>query len=1093
MSWRIYSCGVMGQLAHGPKGAGLAEKIFCSGWPVNWLQILFGLLEDPSEAVGSPEQENSCYIQDLLTKKILGTGNQVDGLYMCGGLGMSHCVHSNSSKNCVFWHARMGHPSEMAFKMLKLHYKIDTTDLADPCEVCHRAKQHREPFPLSDHKCTQLGELVHLDVWGPYKTQSKEGYRYFLTIVDDYSRAVWVFLLKHKDEVFQNIQLFYNLIETQFHKRIKAFRSDNGTEFINKQLSDFVKNKGIVHQTTCAYTPQQNGIVERKHRHLLNVARALLFQSKLPLRFWSECILTAAYLINRTPSSVLGGKTPYEFVYGFKPSLSHLRVFGCLCFSTVLNNPNKFGSHAEKCVFVGYSNNKKGYKLWSLDNKQFVFSRDVRFYESIFPFKTEIKSTNLDESIASDSDAIKFFDLYDSDGISNTKGGRGPNDDNSDLDLPYHGPQSPGLTPESTAGGVEDGNTTSPSSSGSTPGRAEGGEETEKNKTVESVREQTVVSEGCDTSHTPSVSLRTRSGRVSKMPKSLDDFIIEGKVKYGIEKVVNYSNLSFENRSFATSLNKSSEPKNYFEAVKDPNWVAAMNDEIEALHRNDTWTLVDLPKDRKPIGCKWIYKIKYKSSGEIERYKARLVAKGYKWPLFQLDINNVFLYGNLNEDVYMALPQGYYSHNETKVCKLNRSLYGLKQAPRMWYENLIEVLYSLDFVQSKCDHSLFIMSSETVFVVLLVYVDDIVITGNNVTIIEKVKKALNSKFKIKDLGSLKYFLGIEVISRNNGLCLSQRKYCLELLAEYGLTGSKPVTCPLEQNYTLTTLCAKNNNVLQNISGYQKLIGKLIYLSHTRPDIAYSVHFLSQFMHQPTNGHLQIALRLLRYLKKSPGMGILFTPGSVNDVKVYTDADWAKCLQTRKSVTGYCVFLGNTLISWKSKKQSTISRSTAESEYRAMCAGTCEIMWLINLLSELNIKVDLPVPLMCDNTAAISISSNPVFHDKTKHFELDLYFLRDQIVKGCIKPVSVPSEAQLADLFTKGLLVQQHELFCNKLNMFDVFNNKTEGGCVMGQLAHGPKGAGLAEKIFCSGWPVNWLQILFGLLEDPSEAVGSPGV
>jgi len=194
--------------------------------------------------------------------------------------------------------------------------------------VCRKAKQHREPFPLSDHKTSSLGELIHLDVWGPYKVQSREGFRFFLTIVDDYSRVVWVCMLKSKSEVFDNIQEFVVLIKNQFGKGVKSFRSDNRTEFVNNQMGMFCKTNGIVHQTTCTYTPQQNGIVERKHRHLLNVARALLFQSNVPARFWSDCVLTAVYLINRTPSLVLNGRTPYELVYGFEPFLGHLKLFG---------------------------------------------------------------------------------------------------------------------------------------------------------------------------------------------------------------------------------------------------------------------------------------------------------------------------------------------------------------------------------------------------------------------------------------------------------------------------------------------------------------------------------------------------------------------------------------------------------------------------------------------------------------------------------------------------------------------------------------------------------------------------------------------
>ncbi|KAK9062368.1 hypothetical protein SSX86_019554 [Deinandra increscens subsp. villosa] len=523
---------------------------------------------------------------------------------------------------------------------------------------------------------------------------------------------------------------------------------------------------------------------------------------------------------------------------------------------------------------------------------------------------------------------------------------------------------------------------------------------TEGNSTEQQPNSSSQNAEGIDTSSTPNEEvtpseggvnppITRRSTRNTSVPKKLQDYVVEGKVKYGLERVVNYSRLSTENRCFMSALNKSVEPETYSEASMDPNWVRAMNEEMEALFRNNTWTLVELPPGRKPIGCKWVYKIKYRSTGEIERYKARLVAKGYSqkegvdfdetfspvakmvtircvisiavqrdWPLFQLDINNAFLYGELNEDVYMCPPEGYYSKNETKVCKLVKSLYGLKQAPRMWNEKLVSVLNELGFEQSKCDYSLFIKSSKESFLALLVYVDDIILTGNNLNELNKIKSLLQSKFMIKDLGELKYFLGIEVIKSDAGICLSQRKYCIELLAEYGLTGCKPVATPIELNYSLVKSC-KNSQPLFNITGYQRLIGKLIYLSHTRPDISYTVQYLSQFMHSPSKCHLQIALRLLRYLKNAPGKGIFFSKGTHFDLITYADSDWGKCLETRRSVTGFCVFLGNCLISWKSKKQGTVSRSSAEAEYRAMCDATCEALWLVNILKELKVEIKLP--------------------------------------------------------------------------------------------------------------------------------------
>ncbi|XP_021995273.1 uncharacterized protein LOC110892412 [Helianthus annuus] len=276
---------------------------------------------------------------------------------------------------------------------------------------------------------SKKGNWFILDVWGPYKVPSRDGFRYFLTVVDDFTRAVWVYLMKSKEEVFCHIKGFFNMLKTQFSKSIKVFRSDNGTEFINKQMNNFCYENGILHQTSCVHTPQQNEVVERKHRHLLNVARSLLFQGGFPLRFWSECVLTATYLINRTPSSVLNGKSPNDLVFGYAPVLNQLRVVGWLCFSTVLNNSDKFNIHAEKCVMIGYSNEKKGYKLWSLDQKMTFYSRDVRFYETVFPFKE--KKISVDHDTFSEADTLNFFDIFDLNYTQNPDVDQPLNDENT--------------------------------------------------------------------------------------------------------------------------------------------------------------------------------------------------------------------------------------------------------------------------------------------------------------------------------------------------------------------------------------------------------------------------------------------------------------------------------------------------------------------------------------------------------------------------------------------------------------------------------------------------------------------------------------
>nr|XP_043639644.1 uncharacterized mitochondrial protein AtMg00810-like [Erigeron canadensis] len=289
--------------------------------------------------------------------------------------------------------------------------------------------------------------------------------------------------------------------------------------------------------------------------------------------------------------------------------------------------------------------------------------------------------------------------------------------------------------------------------------------------------------------------------------------------------------------------------------------------------------------------------------------------------------------------------------------------------------------------------------------------------GNSVDEIEKCKLFLSTKFSIKDLGKLRYFLGIEVLDEQDGLCITQRKYCLDLLTEFGLLGCKPSQTLIE-----TRLVLDNDDIkgapLRNITKYQKLIGKLIYLTFTRPDIAYVVHILSQLMHNPHDLHFKLAMRVIRYLKGSPGKGIFFKKEGNLSLSAFVDSNWAKKVTTRKSITGYILFLGSCPISWKSKKQQTISRSSAEAEFRALAAITCEVIWVQKILEELGVHKTRPVSIFCDSKAAIQIAANLVFHEKTKHFELDLFFIREKILLGIIETIKVTSEENSSDIFTK---------------------------------------------------------------------------
>ena len=395
-----------------------------------------------------------------------------------------------------------------------------------------------------------------------------------------------------------------------------------------------------------------------------------------------------------------------------------------------------------------------------------------------------------------------------------------------------------------------------------------------------------------------------------------------------------------------------------------------------------------------------------------------------------MDIHNAFLHSDLHEDIYIKLPPGFRPTKPNVVCKLKKSLYGLRQAPRQWFSKLASALRDYGFQQSPFDHSLFTFARKGVFLALLIYVDDLVLTGNDSHCCIDFKNYLHRCFKLKDLGPLKYFLSIEVARAPAGLFLCQRKYTLDILTETGMLGSKPNPLPMEQQHKLSS---DSGDPISNPGQYRRLIGRLIYLTITRPDIQYAIHILSQFMQDPRQGHWDAAMRLLRYLKSSPGQGILLPASNDLRLHVYCDSDWASCPMTRRSVTGYFVLLGSAPISWKTKKQPTVSGSSAEAEYRAVANATSEALWIRNLLRSLHIPVP-PAQLYCDNQAALHIAANPVFHERTKHIEIDCHFVRERLLSGEVLTRYVSTKEQLADLFTKALGHRQFRHLLDKLGI-----------------------------------------------------------
>jgi hypothetical protein len=377
----------------------------------------------------------------------------------------------------------------------------------------------------------------------------------------------------------------------------------------------------------------------------------------------------------------------------------------------------------------------------------------------------------------------------------------------------------------------------------------------------------------------------------------------------------------------------------------------------------------------------------------------------------------------------MEQPQGFVNSSfPDYVCKLDKSLYGLKQAPRAWFQRLSEALLERGFVGSKVDTSLFLLHTSSVHIFLLVYVDDIIVTGNNLSVINDLILSLQSDFKLKDLGTLSFFLGVHVHRNHQHLHLSHSKYIVDLLRRIHMDGAKPYPTPCTSG---KRLIASDGDPLPDASLYRHIVGALQYCTLTRPDISFSVNQLCQFLHCSTIAHLSAAKRVLRYLKGTLDHGLLFTKGPLR-LHAYYDSDWAGDPSDRRSTGGYGIFLGSSLISWQAKKQPVVSRSSTEAEYPSLAITTAELYWLRMLLQELQVPLSMPPQLWCDNMGAIALASNPIYHARTKHVEVDYHFIRGKVIHKDITISHLSTHDQCADIFTKGLTAARFNFLRNKL-------------------------------------------------------------
>lgn len=702
---------------------------------------------------------------------------------------------------------------------------------------------------------------------------------------------------------------------------------------------------------------------------------------------------------------------------------------------------------------MGYCPNTKGYRCYDPCANKVYTSRHVKFVETEFPYSELINTTGLSSDTSSQFHVplTKFDDLSVPASVpittvipSTPNSCLHPSTENVTTDVFSSDVPSPVFTSQPVQS--SDLNHSSPSVSDiSSPHPDEVFVPILPHPSSPS----SVVPPTSDQSISPSVAPPPVLPHHSMTTRSQNG-IVKPKKFYGMTVVGNQISLPEK------------EPTHFSEATKHQVWQQAMNTEYLALLKQDTWSLVPPPSGANVIGCQWIYKIKRNSDGSVARYKARLVANGkqqaegidftetfspvikqptvrvvlslavhYAWSIQQLDVTNAFLHGVIDEEVYMKQPLGYKDPAHPNfVCKLNKALYGLRQAPRAWFSMFSGFLLQQGFIHSKADASLFTKKTEKGVTLVLVYVDDILATGSDKMYISELIQVLGQKFVMKDLGSLSYFLGIEVLNHGSSLILSQTKYATDLLSKAGMQDCKPSPSPSSSKPAVFY----PDPEFLDPHWFRTVVGSLQYLTLTKPEISFAVNLACQHMHKPHYSHFVAVKRILRYIKGSLQEGLHFVPSPLQ-LTAFSDADWAGDHLDRRSTSGYCLYLGSNLVSWCAKKQHTVARSSTEAEYRALAQAAADISWVQQLLVELYVPLALPHVVWCDNISAVALASNPIFHAWTKHVEVDYHFIREKVLSKQIQVQHVGTLEQIANIFTKSLSVARFLFLKAKFRVF----------------------------------------------------------
>lgn len=867
------------------------------------------------------------------------------------------------------WHKRLGHQNAAHVRSFLKSSGINFIDENFECDGCSYGKEHRLSFEHRKEKSSKCGEIIHTDVCGPIEQTSLNGSRYFLLFKDDYSHFRFIYFLKQKSEVVEKCRYFVKLAEKECGHPIRIIQSDNGTEYINDEMKKFLDENGIRHRRTVPYTPEQNGSAEREMRTIMEAARTMIHDKDLSPKLWAEAVNCAVFVLNRSGTSTVKGSTPFELWYGQKADIQHFRTFGTQVFVHIPKQQRrKLDAKSKQCIFVGYDDNVKGYRVLNANNRVEV-ARDVRFMS--------------DES----TEVIVAAEIGRSELVDCSEGDAAHDEMVADCGV---------VAAETVECGV---------------GRVLRPEKITK-------RRNTSL---CDIDEMNVMGNRLRERRASAHmtallavedePKTFEEAVNSAERENWLDAMQDEYDSLIANKTWIL-VNKPNDQK-----VIDNKWVFKL--------KKNTDGSIERFKARLVVrGFTQEYGVDYEEtfSPVVRFVSIRIIlaiAAETKAKLRQFDVKTAFLHGELKEDVYMSQPVGF-GDGSRRVCKLQRSLYGLKQASRCWNQKISRFIERFGLAASKADPCVFTNES----VILAIYVDDGIIAGKDDRSIDCIIEYLQENFEVKVV-NVGCFLGLEINQLSDGsIFVHQTAYANRVLHKFEMENCNPVSVPSDPNQTLS----KDDGSDKSLYPYRQLIGSLMYLAiATRPDICYAVSIASRYLESPSQMHENAAKRILKYIRGTSNYGLLYHSDERERIRGFSDADYAGDTDTRRSTTGFCFLIGNGVVSWNSERQKSVSLSTTESEYVAASNAVKELVWIKRMVNELAPGDLMSSILYVDNQSAIRLIKNPEFHKRSKHIDVRYHFIRERFQEGDFDLEYVPTKEQIADVFTKALPKEQFQI------------------------------------------------------------------